>query len=135
MADRKKTLDSNALTLATLEERINTLGRAVLGSENYGKLMHGALTTRTSVKRAFSDQMARNLHFYNLPTQDDLVSLAEQCNRIEERVVRMELGLNRLIEQLAGPSPATSENRAPRTRKPKRKAPIPAKSGKPKTKP
>ena len=116
MGDESKKKTGNALTLATLEERINVLGQAVMGSDNYRKLMHGAVSTRSSVKRAFSDQMARNLHFYNMPSQDDLISLGEQCNRIEERLVQMESNLNRLVEHLSG-KPEVKMSATPRTRK------------------
>lgn len=115
MAD-KKSKDLTATSIKALEERINTIGRAVLGDENFGKVMNSAVTTGTRMRRGFSDRMARQLHFYNMPSQDDIVRLSEQCARIEERVVRIEAA----ILQLAGQSGGQSSG-PPRTRRPKKK--------------
>lgn len=114
MADKKSKNVQDA-AIKALEERINTIGRAVLGSENFGKVMNTAVTTGTRVQRGFSDRMAKQLHFYNMPSQDDITRLSEQCARIEERVVRIETA----ILQLAGEAQAQSSG-PPRTRRPKK---------------
>lgn len=124
MAD-KKPKDNQAISIKALEERINTIGRAVLGNENFGKVMNSAVTTRTRVQRGFSDQMARQLHFYNMPSQDDVIRLSEQCARIEERVVRIETAILQLTNQSA------AQSGPPRTRRPK-KAKTTATSAQPK---
>lgn len=112
MAD-KKPKDKQAPSIKALEERINTIGRAVLGNENFGKVMNSAVTTHSRVQRGFSDQMARQLHFYNMPSQDDVIRLSEQCARIEERVVRIETAILQLTNQSA------AQSGPPRTRRPK----------------
>ena len=116
MVSDKKSKDLQAASIKALEDRINTIGRAVLGDENFGKVMNSAVTTGTRVRRGFSDRMARQLHFYNMPSQDDVVQLSEQCARIEERVVRIEAA----ILQLVGQSGAQASG-PPRTRRPKKK--------------
>ena len=116
MAD-KKPKDKQATSIKALEERINTIGRAVLGNENFGKVMNSAVTTSSRVQRGFSDQMARQLHFYNMPSQDDVVRLSEQCARIEERVVRIETAILQLTNQ------AAAQSGPPRTRRPKKTKP------------
>ena len=122
MSDNKSQQGAGgALTLAGLEERINVIGRAVLGSENFGKLMHTAVSTRTSFEQAFSKQMEKNLHFYNMPSQADLVELGAQCNRIEERVVRIEMMLSRIVDRLE-PEAAPKTPAVPRTRQPRKRA-------------
>ncbi|MEM9572561.1 MAG: hypothetical protein AAF996_13935 [Pseudomonadota bacterium] len=113
MAD-KKPKDNQTTSIKALEERINTIGRAVLGNENFGKVMNSAVTTSSRVQRGFSDQMARQLHFYNMPSQDDVVRLSEQCARIEERVVRIETAIMQLTNQSA------AQAGPPRTRRPKK---------------
>ena len=113
MAD-KKPKDNQAISIKALEERINTIGRAVLGNEGFGKVMNSAVTTRSRVQRGFSDQMARQLHFYNMPSQDDVIRLSEQCARIEERVVRIETANLQLT------NPSTAQSGPPRTRRPKK---------------
>jgi len=116
----KKSKDLQATSIKALEERINTIGRAVLGDENFGKVMNSALTTGTRVRRGFSDGMARQLHFYNMPSQDDIVRLSEQCARIEERVVRIETAILQLVGQSGGTSVGQNSG-PPRTRRPKKK--------------
>lgn len=111
----KKSKDPIQQAVAGLEERINVLGRAVLGTEEFGKLMNGAVRARLEVRKTFSDQMARNLHFYNMPSQEDVILLAEQCGRIEERLVTVELLLHKLVD---ANTPARVTGPA-RTRKPK----------------
>jgi hypothetical protein len=113
----KNSKDKQAMSIKALEDRINTIGRAVLGNENFGKVMNSAVTTTTRVQRGFSDRMAKQLHFYNMPSQDDVVRLSEQCARIEERVVRIEAAILQLIGQSA-----TQKSGPPRTRRPKKKS-------------
>lgn len=104
--------------IASLEERVNTLGQMVFGSENFNKAVGTALDTGVRLQRGFSDKMAQGLNFYNLPSQDDIVALGQQCARIEEHVVRIEAALLQLVEDkssrpVAGP---------PRTKQAKPKA-------------
>lgn len=102
-------------TVAALEERVNELGKAVFGSENFGKVMNTAVTTRAAVRKGFSNRMAKNLNFYNMPSQDDIVRLAEQCSRIEERLVSVEAMLHKLVDDKTKPA-----RKGPaRTKKPK----------------
>jgi len=111
----KKGGDPVQKAVSALEERVNVLGQAVFGSENFGKVMNTAVMTSAGVKKRFNDRMAKNLHFYNMPSQDDIVLLAEQCNRIEERLVGIEAMLHRLA---ANELPAAKTGPA-RTKKPK----------------
>ncbi|MEO0548502.1 MAG: hypothetical protein AAFZ91_01180 [Pseudomonadota bacterium] len=111
----KKNPDAIGTTVAALEERVNVLGKAVFGSENFGKVMNTAVTTRAVVQKGFSNRMAKNLNFYNMPSQDDVIRLAEQCSRIEERLVSVEAMLHKLVDDKSAPmrkGPA-------RTKKPK----------------
>lgn len=111
----KKGEDSVQKAVALLEDQVNVLGRAVFGSESFGKVMNTAVSTRARVKKGFSDTMARRLHFYNMPSQDDIVTLAEQCSRIEERLIAIEGMLRTLTRDQNGPA----RTGPARTRKPK----------------
>ena len=115
---KKETSLKDALSLESLQERIDVMGRTIFGDSNYGKLMHGALSAQTTMQKTFAEQMAKGLHFYNMPSQDDLSSIADQCNRMEERMVRIETMLKALLEQSGAPSMASTAP-VPRTRKPK----------------
>ena len=104
-----------ATKLDEIEEKLNQLGRAVFGSESFGKVMNTTISTQARLKKGFSDQMGRGLHFYNLPTQDDVTTLAEQCARIEARMVNIESMLHDLVE-----GRGTPQSKGPsRTRQPK----------------
>lgn len=103
MSSKKKD-DPIGSTVAVLEERVNVLGKAVFGSENFGKVMNTAVTTQAAVRKGFSNRMAKNLHFYNMPSQDDVVRLAEQCSRIEERLVSIEAMLHKLAADKTKPA-------------------------------
>ncbi|MCR9078491.1 MAG: hypothetical protein NXH78_05265 [Hyphomonadaceae bacterium] len=111
----KKGGDPVQRTIVSLEERVNVLGKAVFGSENFGKVMNTAVTTQARVQKRFSDRMAKNLHFYNMPSQEDVVQLAEQCGRIEERMVAIESMLHQLLSQKSG----GAQKGPARTKKPK----------------
>ncbi|MEO1304219.1 MAG: hypothetical protein AAFV37_04530 [Pseudomonadota bacterium] len=118
----KKNADPIGATVAALEERVNVLGKAVFGSENFGKVMNTAVTTRAAVQKGFSNRMAKNLHFYNMPSQDDIVRLAEQCSRIEERLVSVETMLHKLVDDKSTPirkGPARTKKPKSTTQKPK----------------
>ncbi len=108
----------DSLSLEALQERMDVMGRAIFGDSKYGKLMHQALSAQTTMQQTFSEQMAKGLNFYNMPSQDDLSSIADQCNHIEERLMRMEQMLQTLVNQSGGVSPP-AKDRVPRTRKPK----------------
>ncbi len=112
---QKKAGDPVQKVIASLEERVNELGKAVFGSENFGKVMNTAVTTQARVEKRFADRMAKNLHFYNMPTQDDIVLLAEQCGRIEERMVAIEA----MLHELLGKTSAGAPKGPARTKKPK----------------
>ncbi|MEL7108267.1 MAG: hypothetical protein AAGJ68_00860 [Pseudomonadota bacterium] len=118
MSGKKKSSDPVQNAIASLEDRVNVIGRAVFGSENFGKIMNTAVSTQGRMQKGFSDRMARNLHFYNMPSQDDVVALAEQCARIEERMVAIE---NMLLVLVEDKMPAARTGPA-RTRKPKSKS-------------
>lgn len=111
----KKKEDPVQKAITQLEERVNVLGRAVFGSESFGKVMNTAVSTQAALKKGFSDRMAKNLHFYNMPSQDDIVTLAEQCARIEERMISVESMLRQLLAEKAGPA----RTGPARTRRPK----------------
>ncbi|WP_209254801.1 hypothetical protein [Tropicibacter sp. R16_0] len=108
------------LSLEALQERMDVMGRAIFGDSKYGKLMHGALSAQTTMQQTFSEQMAKGLSFYNMPSQDDLSSIADQCNRIEERLMHLEQMLQTLVDKSDGvSSPSTARVPRTRTRKPK----------------
>lgn len=114
MADKKNS-DPIQTAVTALEQQVNVLGKAVFGSENFGKVMNTAVTTGAGVKKRFNDRMAKNLHFYNMPSQDDVILLAEQCNRIEERLV----GIESMLHKLLGDKTAPVRSGPARTKKPK----------------
>ena len=117
MSGKKKSSDPIENAIASLEERVNVLGRAVLGSESVGKVMSTAVSTRGRLQKGFSDRMAKNLNFYNMPSQEDVMAIAEQVSRLEQRMIAMEDMLRILVEDKVPPvrkGPA-------RTKKPKSK--------------
>ncbi|MEM7457847.1 MAG: hypothetical protein AAF331_00165 [Pseudomonadota bacterium] len=112
---QKKGGDPVQKTVAALEERVNELGKAVFGSDNFGKVMNTAVTTQARVQKRFTDRMGKNLHLYNMPTQEDIVQLAEQCGRIEERMISVES----MLHELLGKKTAGVRKGPARTKKPK----------------
>lgn len=112
---QKKGGDPVQKAVASLEDRVNELGKAVFGSENFGKVMNTAVTTQARVQKRFSDRMGKNLHFYNMPTQEDIVLLAEQCGRIEERMITIEA----MLHELLGRKTSGARSGPARTKKPK----------------
>ena len=117
VSGKKKSSDPIENAIASLEERVNVLGRAVLGSESVGKVMSTAVSTRGRLQKGFSNRMAKNLNFYNMPSQEDVMAIAEQVGRLEQRMIVIEEMLRVLVEDKVPPvrkGPA-------RTKKPKSK--------------
>jgi len=118
MSKNKKNPDQVQTAIATLEERVNVIGKAVFGSKNFGQIMRTAVSTQGRAQKRFSDRMAKNLNFYNMPSQSDVVAVAEKCARIEERLVAIELLLRTLVDEQ---KPAVRSGPS-RTRQPKSKS-------------
>lgn len=116
--------NSIAQSIDTIEQKLNVLGRAVFGSDGFGQLSNAGLVVRHKLTKQLSDQMGKGLHLYNMPTRDDVTSLAERCAKIDERLLGIEALLLELLDQqnLAPPSgpPRTKKPKTSRTKKPAR---------------
>lgn len=117
--------------IATLEERVDTIAGALMGTEEFARTANIANTMQLRVQKGVNDHMSRQLAMFNMPSREDINALGERVMVMDDRLVRIEEMLRRLT-----PVDAATVQRAkpPRTKKPRtKKAPsdqVPAKQTK-----
>lgn len=119
------TADQIRAAVAAIEERVNTIGTALLGTEEVAGMATAASTLRARAQKGLNDHWARQLAFFNMPSREDIAAIGDRLMSIDERLARVEQTLARL----AGPDPSARRAGPARTRKPP--APVATKSPKP----
>lgn len=102
--------------LGQWETAANQFGQEVLKSGEAARAMGAATTASAKGQDATREAMGKALTVFNLPSRAEVVALAEQVSRVEERLSRIES----LLIKLAGETPATApaRDRPARTRRP-----------------
>ena len=106
--------------LTQWEEMANQVANSVMSTPQFGKGQDAALAVSLKLRETMHEQMTRFLDAANMPTKDDLVELRGAVGKLDERLDRMERGL----EALAGEhrkTVAPAAKSPPRTRKPQPK--------------
>lgn len=102
--------------LGQWETAANQFGQEVLKSGEAARAMGAATTASAKGQDATREAMGKALTVFNLPSRAEVVALAEQVSRVEERLSRIES----LLIKLAGetPAPGPVRDRPARTRRP-----------------
>ncbi|NNC73618.1 MAG: hypothetical protein HKN78_12185 [Sphingomonadaceae bacterium] len=112
MADDTDPMDSIRKAMGDLEGRFDEMAKAVFGTDAFAETSHRATELGAKVQRGMSDQMSKNLAFFNMPSREDVTAIGERLMTMDERLVRIEDALARL-------APSERKTTGPkRTRKP-----------------
>jgi hypothetical protein len=120
----KDPADAIRAAIAQLEERIDQIATALMGTEEFARTANAANSLQLRLRKGMNDHMARQLALFNMPSRGDIDSIGERLMTMDERLIRIESLLSRMAppDLSAAPKPA-------RTRKPKPRAkPGPAKA-------
>ena len=104
----------------TLSERqFNSFFNEVMGSDQFARSAAGYMETFAASQRLMAQGMERYLSFVNIPSRNDIASLAETLQSIETRLAQIEETLQLAAEAVdgseAGPPP---QEEPKRTRQP-----------------
>lgn len=113
MAKDYDPMDSIRNALGDLETRFDEMAKAVFGTEAFAKASGKATEFGARAQKQMTDQMSRNLEFFNMPSRSDVTAIGERLMSMEDRLIRIETALEKLVP--TGGKPATGPKR---TRKP-----------------
>ena len=104
----------------TLSERqFNGFFNEVMGSDQFARSAAGYMETFAASQRLLAQGMERYLSFVNMPSRNDIASLAETLQSIETRLAQIEETLQLAAEAVDGsPVGAPSREEPKRTRQP-----------------
>ena len=115
--------DQIRAAIAKLEERVDTIGAALLGTEEFAGVATAASTLRARAQKGLNDHWGRQLAFFNMPSREDIAAIGDRLMSMDERLARVE----QILSRMAGPDLAAKRAGPARTRKPPPKAAAPAK--------
>jgi hypothetical protein len=116
--------DQIRAAIAKLEERVDTIGTALMGTEEFAGVATAASTLRARAQKGLSDHWGRQLAFFNMPSREDIAAIGDRLMSMDERLARVE----HMLARMAGPDPGAKRAGPARTRKPPAKpAAAPAK--------
>jgi len=124
MAGDKDPMDSIRTAMGDLESRFDEMSKAVFGTDAFAKASGRATEIGVKAQKQVSDQMSRNLEFFNMPSRSDLTVMGERLMSIEDRLIRIEAALDRIA-----PAESKLSSGPKRTRKPPAKKSAKAKKG------
>ena len=114
MADQSTDpMDTIRKAMGDLEARFDEMSKAVFGTDAFAKASGAATEMGTKVQKGMSDQMSKNLEFFNMPSRADVTALGERLMTMDDRLVRIEDALARIA-----PPEAKKTGGPKRTRKP-----------------
>ncbi len=104
----------------TLSERqFNSFFNEVMGSDQFARSAAGYMETFAASQRLMAQGMERYLSFVNMPSRNDIASLAETLQSIETRLAQIEETLQLAAEAVDGSTTGPPPREEPkRTRQP-----------------
>lgn len=133
IANTSSKLTSDALNkvIADLESKVDTIATTLFSTNEFAQVVNGANSLSLRLKKGVADQMARNMAVLNVPSRDDVEALGERLMIMDERLIRIERALSKLVP----PDPAAKRAGPPRTKKPPTQTAAPTSPRKPRKKP
>ncbi|MEO1656973.1 MAG: hypothetical protein AAFR65_04570 [Pseudomonadota bacterium] len=83
-------------------------------TEEFSKTANAASSVQMRMRKGMNTHMARQLALFNMPSREDMTALAERVMTMDERLVRIEAMLQRMVPDAAAPR----SGQPPRTKKP-----------------
>ncbi|MEM6537710.1 MAG: hypothetical protein AAF668_08285 [Pseudomonadota bacterium] len=110
-------------SIARLEERIDTIATALMGTEEFARTANFATNLQLRMQKGMAGHMARQLALFNMPSREDVAALGERVMDIDERLVRIEEMLHQIAQSVVVPAEPTFSTAKPsRNRQPKKTA-------------
>ncbi|MGP1283415.1 MAG: hypothetical protein ACTS1X_10600 [Parasphingopyxis sp.] len=114
MADNKpaEPLDAIRKAMSDLEARFDQMSKAIFNTDLFARSSGVGTELGAKVQKGVSDQMSKNLEFFNMPSRADITAIGERLMTMDERLVRIEEALSRIA-----PADSKAASGPPRTRK------------------
>lgn len=113
-------LSASALSkmISDLEAKVDQIATTVLATDEFAQVANSANSLSVRLKKGVADQMARRMATFNVASRDDVIALGERLMVMDERLVRIEKALGKLVP----PDPVAKPAGPPRTKKPLKRA-------------
>ena len=113
MADKIDPMDAMRKAMGDLESRFDEMAKAVFGTDAFAKASGTATDIGVKAQKQMAGQMSRNLEFFNMPSREDVTAIGERLMTIDDRLIRIEAALEKLV-----PPESKAASGPKRTRKP-----------------
>ncbi len=109
------------------ERQWNSFFNDAMATEEFGKSMGRFMDMFLSTQSQMNESLGRYLTAMNIPTRGDITALGDRLHAIEDRLIAIESTLAKMKQAVVppaaastteAPSPAVSQARPPRTKKP-----------------
>ncbi len=111
-----------------LEAKVDQIATALFATDEFARAANTANSLSLRLQKGIRGQMARRMAMLNVPSGDDVAALGARLMIMDERLVRIEEMLGRLMQPDAGAKPVGP----PRTKRPPSRAEAQAAPDKPK---
>lgn len=117
MANDKDPMDALRNAIGDLESRFDDMAKAVFGTDAFAKASGKATEFGVRAQKQMSDQMSRNLEFFNMPSRSDVIAIGERLMSIEDKLIGLEATIAKLVPADDKPRSGPKRTRKPPTRK------------------
>lgn len=114
-------MDTVRKAIGDLETRFDEMAKAVFGTDAFAKASGTATEIGAKAQRQMADQMSRNLEFFNMPSRADVTAIGERLMTIDDRLIRIEAALEKLVPADDKPTTGPKRTRKPPAKKAKAK--------------
>ena len=116
MVQKNNPMDAMRNAIGDLESRFDEMAKAVFGTEAFGRATGRATEFGVKAQKQVADQMSRNLEFFNMPSRSDVTAIGERLMSMEDRLIRIETALDKLLPSTDKPAPGPKRTRKPPTK-------------------
>ena len=117
MAKDVDPMDSIRNAMGDLESRFDEMAKAVFGTDAFAKATGKATEIGAKAQKQMSDQMSRNLEFFNMPSRSDVNAIGERLMAIEDKLISIEATLAKLVPADSKPKSGPKRTRKPPSKK------------------
>ncbi|MBD2843056.1 hypothetical protein [Erythrobacter rubeus] len=117
MANDADPMDAIRKAIGDLETRFDDMAKAVFGTDAFARATGTATEIGVKAQKQMADQMSRNLEFFNMPSREDVTAIGERLMTIDERLIRIEAAIEKLVPPDPGPATGPKRTRKPPARK------------------
>lgn len=117
MANDTDPMDTIRKAVGDLESRFDEMAKAVFGTDAFARASGTATEIGVKAQKQMADQMSRNLEFFNMPSREDVTAIGQRLMTIDDRLIRIEAALSRLVPPDDKPAPGPKRTRKPPAKK------------------